>query len=169
MLPVRMFNGLRSFALDDEAEKLSAKISPDRMLLSIKMPPDVMAIGQLLDTVSEFLSGHAGIRQEVRAHIMLAAEELIVNAVMHGGLTADAPAIGVTLRCVDDGVRTKIFYHGPAFDPTAPSDGRPTSLETPGGHGLNLVRNMADTFSYTRRGAWNVVMLSHSSAISSVK
>ena len=142
-------------------DQLTARTSADGMLLSIRMAPVLEIVGPMLDAMSAFLSERPDVQRKLRLRVMLAAEEIVVNAVRHGALAPEGPSIGITVRCKASGINTRVIYQGITFDPTKAVADPARRFEMPGGHGLDLVRKIADTFAYCRHGRWNVVALSH--------
>ncbi len=72
---------------------------------------------------------------------MLAVNELLTNAVRHGGGTGR-----VAVWCADDTVVCEVSDHGGGLG-TVP-EAKP-STDEPGGWGLYLVRELTDTFAIT--------------------
>lgn len=118
--------------------------------------------GALLDALDAYFDG-AGMPQPARAHLLLAADEIVANVTSHayadtetaGWLEIagwyDGPVAHLTLRDA-----------GQAFDPrtvampdtTAGIDARPI-----GGLGILLVRRLMDGFDYARQDGCNCVSL----------
>ena len=124
--------------------------------LTVTLAPDLSVMDVMLDALETFLAGRevdgAGARR-----VMLAAEEIVVNAICHGGVPDHPAAIRLDVRREHNRIVTKIAYQGVAFDPTLPRETRPVSLDRPGGQGLQLVRNAVDDFLYQRDGKRNIV------------
>jgi anti-sigma regulatory factor (Ser/Thr protein kinase) len=127
------------------------------------LPAGASGLSVLLDTLEEELAGR-GVPMATVSSVLIAADEVISNALNHGGASPSvevAGAVGggrVAILITDDGV---------AFDPlaTAAPD---TSLSVEdrdiGGLGIHLVRKMMDQVAYERRGKHNRLQFSKSFA-----
>jgi anti-sigma regulatory factor (Ser/Thr protein kinase) len=97
-------------------------------------------------------------RQSFRAQ--LAAEELLLNAIEHGG--RDPLSASVTLESLPEGLRLTLQDDGAPFNFfDAPERKIDQTIETarPGGWGLELVRRFAQVISCRRVDSRNVVVL----------
>jgi len=121
----------------------------------IEVAPRLEAIPDALARLAAWLSA-AGVTAAPAADLRLVSEELLSNAVRHGG--ARSPML---LHAVREAalVRLELRDDCPAFDPlAAPAPGERPAGE-PGGWGLALVRELMDEASYAREGDRNVVRL----------
>jgi len=95
----------------------------------------------------------------------LCAEEILVNALSHGGRAR--LSIVITLESLQDRLRLTLRDDGAAFDlAEAPARKIDATLEKsrPGGWGVALVRRFADHVQWRREGDRNVVILDFVSA-----
>lgn len=128
-----------------------------------RLPAGGGGLTALLDTLEEELAGR-GVPMAAVGSVLIAADEVISNALSHGGAAASVEVAGkvadgeVTVRITDDGV---------AFDPLAAEAPDTTlSLEDReiGGLGVHLVRKLMDRVAYTRLGKYNCLQFSKSYA-----
>ena len=139
---------------------ITINASEDGAALSLELVPELSVVGPMHDAIHAFLS-RAGADRPLVRRVMLATEELVVNAIVHGRAGRGVTSLAVDLRHRPDRIATRIAYDGAPFDPTAARP-RPSGTGTrPGGLGLKLVHNAADAVSYQRRGGRNIVSLSH--------
>ncbi len=95
----------------------------------------------------------------------LCAEELAVNAIVHGFQGEAGHPITVQLTLSHDRLEGEITDSGPAFDPTAniaPDLAADIETREIGGLGRYLVSTMMDTFCYRRDGEFNRVTFGRS-------
>jgi anti-sigma regulatory factor (Ser/Thr protein kinase) len=93
--------------------------------------------------------------------IMLVLEELVANAIRHGGCTR----VEVELVKEWDELVITIRDDGRPFDPTmvAPVDcARSLAERKVGGLGIHLVHHYTDSFDYRREGQDNIITLTKS-------
>lgn len=104
--------------------------------------------------------GDAGLPFALVHDARLVAEEVLTNAIRHGCDPGAAHAIALEARFEDACLRIEFRDDGAAFDPLAREapvldaeiDERPI-----GGLGVFLVRELAESVSYERAGAFNVL------------
>lgn len=117
-----------------------------------------------IDRLARFIDGYCdgqGIGSELRFKLQLVAEELAMNAIMHGYADRTDGWIGVTLSEVGDLLALVVEDEASAFDPL--SDRRPPPIDLPleerpiGGLGLFLVGEMTKSVTYRRHGDRNVL------------
>ena len=121
----------------------------------------VEALGALLDELQA-----AGERQGWDAgfqmQLALVIEELMVNALQHGGQPPGLAWSEVTVHTTEGGVDVLIADNGKAFDPLS-VDAPDTTLDLDsraiGGLGVHLVRQMTDRQRYEREGQINRIHL----------
>lgn len=95
----------------------------------------------------------------------LALDELLTNIVDYAEAGAEPDAIELSFELEADALKILISDAGTYFDPCASREpaepGPDLALEQRqlGGHGIQLVKQFMDTFSYQRLGARNVVTL----------
>lgn len=84
------------------------------------------------------LSGQLSGRLLEDAELLLS--ELVTNSVTHGRV-GPGDSLGLRLGASPDRVRVEVLDPGPGFDPAARRD-----PQAPGGFGLHLVRELADSW-----------------------
>lgn len=99
-----------------------------------------------------------GVSFERALKLVLALDELLVNALTHGG-GGDAPDIDVTVTIDGPRLELAVSAAGPAFDPWAERDDSDQPEDYLGGRGLILVRGIADEVDYRREGDRNVTIV----------
>jgi len=123
-------------------------------------------LSALLDTLEEDLAGR-GVPPATIASVMIAADEVLSNAVNHGG---EAVSVEIAVQVTGDHVALRVTDDGAAFDPLAAEAPDTTlSLEdrTVGGLGVHLVRKLMDHVGYERCGKHNRLQFSKSFASTS--
>lgn len=127
------------------------------------LPAGASGLSVLLDTLEEELAAR-GVPPATVSAVMIAADEVISNALSHGGAS---PAVDVAGSVAAGRVAIEITDDGVAFDPLAAA-GPDTSLAVEdravGGLGIHLVRKMMDQVAYERRGKHNRLRFSKSFA-----
>lgn len=102
--------------------------------------------------------GRFGWEQSDIFGVHLAAEEAIVNAILHGNQLDRSKMVRVTCEVSPRQVRLQVTDEGPGFTPeTVPDCTREDRLDMPGGRGLLLMRSFMTTIEYNDRG--NSVLL----------
>ncbi len=96
--------------------------------------------------------------------LQMSLEEALVNVISHGLKTAvdGGGVIALTYHRSPGLIQVTVADQGVAFDPTAGAvSALPVSIETAaiGGHGIRLMRQMLDEFSYQRVGGQNRLTL----------
>lgn len=110
--------------------------------------------------LDELLSklGSFGWEQSDIFGVHLAAEEAIVNAILHGNQLDPEKKVLVACEVSPRHVRIRVTDEGPGFKPdTVPDCTREDRLDMPGGRGLLLMRSFMTTIEYNDRG--NSVLL----------
>ena len=122
---------------------------------------------EVLGAIAEALDGLAeqkGLGQDTVFRANLAVEELVLNAMVHGGASSAAPPrMDVAMALGPDGLTIEVGDNGPAFNPLedappAPDIGPGQELSI-GGLGIHLVKNMVDRMSYRRVEGWNRITM----------
>ena len=102
--------------------------------------------------------GRFGWEQSDIFGVHLAAEEAIVNAILHGNQLDPEKSVRVACKVSPRHVRIRVTDEGPGFKPeTVPDCTREDRLDMPGGRGLLLMRSFMTTIEYNDRG--NSVLL----------
>jgi len=117
----------------------------------------------LLDAVEEALADR-GVPMAIASSILIAADEVVSNALNYGGETAEVEVAG---RVADGQVTLRVRDDGAAFDPLAAAAPDTTlSIEDRdiGGLGIHLVRKLMDSVHYERAGKHNCLQFSKSYA-----
>lgn len=108
------------------------------------------SLGELYEFTEEILEAN-NIAEGVRFPVHLAMEELFVNMVTYNpGVTSDID-VRVDVRSPDRVTVTLVDEGGAEFDVTTARDvdiSAPLEQRTPGGLGLHLIQNLADSLEY---------------------
>jgi anti-sigma regulatory factor (Ser/Thr protein kinase) len=116
----------------------------------------------LLAAVEQFGLARA-LNQTLRYRLGVIVDELVMNAIMHGGCTGENQTLSVSIFDQPSELFIEIIDTGLPFDPTAhtlsrcPEEGAQIPI---GGVGLCLVRRLADSMKYTRNQDNNNLRLS---------
>lgn len=106
----------------------------------------------VLSAAETYLASH-DVPPAALAALMVALDEIVSNALDHGGAAGRIPRITVSFNVGAGQVDGEVTDDGPAFDPltAAPPD---TALSVEdraiGGLGIHLVRSLMDEVSYRR-------------------
>ncbi len=118
-----------------------------------------------LPRLEGFLDGFCrlgGVPEEICYQLQVAIEELVVNAIKHGGCDPKADAIRLSIQRVGDEVSAVLSDNGAGFNPLDASapDLTNSLLDRPvGGLGIHLVRHLIPSIRYERRGSRNYLYL----------
>jgi serine/threonine-protein kinase RsbW len=124
---------------------------------SLTLPSERGASRLVTDELLSQLGIHGWPPDDVFA-IHLAAEEAIVNAVVHGNRLDPEKTVHVECHVSAELVRLKITDQGEGFDPEAvPDCTLEDRLEAPGGRGVMLMRSFMTRIEYNAKG--NSVLL----------
>ena len=119
------------------------------------------ATGEVNDAFARFAEEHA-LPATVRRSVNVALDELLANALSHGGTGRDPCAVTVEVELNKERVTVTLTDNGMPFDPFA-RDAPDTTLSVEereiGGLGIHLVGRLMDQVSYQRREGHNVVVL----------
>lgn len=121
----------------------------------------VAALGALLDGL-EATGEREAWESGFQMQLALVIEELMVNALQHGGQAPGQAWSEVTVHAAEGGVDVLIADNGQAFDPLsvdAPDTGLDLDSRAIGGLGIHLVRQMTDRQRYEREGQINRIHL----------
>jgi anti-sigma regulatory factor (Ser/Thr protein kinase) len=88
-----------------------------------------------------------GVDDATRRTLELIVSELVTNSVVHGD-TAPEGELALRINSDTDGVRGEVCGPGPTFE----WEQHEPNLTTPGGLGLMLVDNLAESWGITRNG-----------------
>jgi len=118
----------------------------------VELPSERGASRLILDELLQQLGAHGWDESEVFS-IHLAAEEAIVNAIVHGNKLD--PAKHVVVECVvsPDFMSIEITDEGAGFDPAkVPDCTQDDRLEVPSGRGVMLMRTFMTRIEYNAKG-----------------
>ncbi len=126
--------------------------------LSLTLPPTTDSVTALLEALEAFTDEHE-LPIKAASRLMLLAEELAANVVMHG---TGATFFQADLALEGEVLRFSLTDDGPAFDPLgAAKADTEAALEDRevGGLGVHLVRQLASSAAYSRQGDKNHLAL----------
>ena len=106
------------------------------------------------------MAAEAGFPEETVLDLRLALEEVLTNAVRHGGIRDPEDRISVRLSCDEEGIEVEVRDPGAPFDPLehpSPALERPLEERDPGGLGILLFRRVAREAQYRRESGENVL------------
>ncbi|MEI6504244.1 MAG: ATP-binding protein [Planctomycetota bacterium] len=124
----------------------------DAWRLSIDLPSERGASRRVTDDLLEHLGIHGWPPSDIFA-IHLAAEEAIVNAIVHGNRLDPAKKVHVECVVSPEVTRIAITDEGAGFDPASvPDCTSDERLEAPGGRGVMLMRSFMSRIEYNAKG-----------------
>jgi len=112
---------------------------------------------EVLEALEAFLESR-GVPPSVLAPVMIAADEIISNALDHGGKGGVPPRVDVTARVANARVTMQVDDDGTAFNPlesAAPDTELAVEDRAVGGLGVLLVRKLMDEVVYERHEGRN--------------
>ena len=119
---------------------------------SLDLPSERGASRLFIDGLLEQLGVHGWSGTDIFS-IHLAAEEAIVNAIVHGNRLDPAKRVHVECRVSPAAVWMRITDEGAGFDPGAvPDCTLEERLEVPSGRGVMLMRSFMTRIEYNARG-----------------
>lgn len=126
----------------------------------IEIRSDLEELPRLVEFIDGFVEEHT-LPPKLGMQLNLALEELVTNVIQHG--YAGAPG-AIQLRLERDGetVQAVLIDRAPAYDPFStaePNLDAPIEERSIGGLGVHLVREMAESVDYVRRGEENRVTI----------
>ncbi len=135
--------------------------SEERVLTLDSDIAELERLGQFLDEFCRL----EGLSREICNQLQVALEELVINAIKHGGCEPKEGAIQLSIR--KDGTEVSIVLSdsGVGFNPlnVPEPDLTKSLLDRPvGGLGIHLVRNLIPSIRYERRGDRNYLYLTKS-------
>ena len=118
----------------------------------LELPSERGASRLITEDLLEQLGVHGWSPSDIFA-IHLAAEEAIVNAIVHGNKLDPAKIVRVACIVSPTLARIEVTDEGAGFDPGAVPDCRlDERLDAPGGRGVMLMRNFMTRIEYNARG-----------------
>lgn len=118
-----------------------------------------------LERLQEFIDAfcdRAALPEQIRYHLSLVLEELVVNTVKHGRCDPRDNAIHINLRVREGRVQIAFCDSGIAFNPLdapPPNLGEDVECRPIGGLGIHLVRCLMPETRYERRDGRNYLFL----------
>jgi serine/threonine-protein kinase RsbW len=129
-------------------------------MLKLVVDAELSSLTTMADAIEGYAADHV-VPQDKTIELILALDEVVTNAISHGGLTP-SDTIAVTIDLRDDAISATVEDHGSAFDPLndAPPLATGSLEERPlGGLGLHIVRTIAKELSYQRIDGRNVLVM----------
>lgn len=120
--------------------------------LTIPSDPDLTAE---VDRRIEDLTARIGYDRGTRGDIMIAVNEAIKNAILHGNKCDESKQVVITCNCSSAVFRIHICDFGGGFDPESLPDPRnPDNLLKENGRGILMIRSLMDEveFDVTENG-----------------
>ncbi|MHC2991326.1 serine/threonine protein kinase [Pontibacter sp. HJ8] len=107
---------------------------------------------------------------DVYGNIMVAVTESVNNAIRHGNKFDKEKIVYLTLQVENNQLLFEVEDEGPGFDyDSLPDPTAPENLESPGGRGIFLMRNLCDEVNFLDNGkkvqlVFNIASLENGSA-----
>ncbi|MCO4764380.1 MAG: ATP-binding protein [Myxococcales bacterium] len=133
----------------------------DQPAVSLSVPASVEAIAKVNAQLAQFASEFA-IPARVLHRLYLVVDELVTNAVTHGGCDVTSEPIAIRCWRDQDHLWLRIEDSGPAFDPFAravPDTSLGLEERNVGGLGIHLIQQLTDDARYERVDGRNQVTL----------
>jgi serine/threonine-protein kinase RsbW len=125
--------------------------------ISVDLPSERGASRRVTDELLEQLGHHGWSPSDIFA-IHLAAEEAIVNAIVHGNRLDPRRTVHVECVVSPETARIEVTDEGEGFDPGAvPDCTQDDRLDCPSGRGVMLMRSFMTRIEYNAKG--NAVLL----------
>jgi serine/threonine-protein kinase RsbW len=129
----------------------------------VQMPARRAALNVLLERYEAF-ARRQRLPTFLRRDLHLVLDEVVSN-VVHSNVKARATRLGLELVLDRGTVTLEVIDNGKAFDPTMVQPPRGSILDRPvGGLGIQLVRGLMDTVSYTRQHGSNHLVMTRRTA-----
>jgi serine/threonine-protein kinase RsbW len=124
----------------------------DAWRLVVNLPSERGSNRQVTDQLLEQLGVHGWPPADIFA-IHLAAEEAIVNAIVHGNKLDPTKKVHVACEVSNTAVRISISDEGAGFDPASVPDCTVEErLEAPSGRGVMLMKSFMTRIEYNAKG-----------------
>ncbi|NBW96051.1 MAG: ATP-binding protein [Planctomycetia bacterium] len=118
----------------------------------VELPSERGASRLVMDELLEQLGLHGWSPTDIFG-IHLAAEEAIVNAIVHGNKLDPAKTVHVSCQVSPELARIEVTDAGPGFDPASiPDCTLEERLEVPSGRGVMLMRSFMTRIEYNAKG-----------------
>jgi serine/threonine-protein kinase RsbW len=119
---------------------------------TVKLPSERGSSRQVTDELLEQLGQHGWPPDDIFA-IHLAAEEALVNAVVHGNRLDPKKTVHVECEVSPEFFRLEVTDEGAGFDPASvPDCTLEERLEAPSGRGVMLMRSFMTRIAYNAKG-----------------
>ena len=120
--------------------------SGETLELCIPSNPDLTAE---VDRRIEDLTVRTGYDQGMRGDIMIAVNEAVKNAILHGNRCDESKQVVITCMCRSDEFRIHICDCGGGFDPdTLPDPRNPDNLLKENGRGILMIKALMDEVKF---------------------
>ena len=122
-------------------------------VLELVLTGDSTAVPAVRDRIMDFLE-HQGVGDELAIDILVALQEALVNAVLHGAKNDPSQVIHCWVAVDAEAVTIVINDPGEGFETTAVTDASDDGINlTNHGRGIFLMRGLMDDVSYARGGS----------------
>ena len=136
----------------DPFAKTAKPADPSEWRREIELPSERGASRLITEDLLEQLGCHGWSPSDIFA-IHLAAEEAIVNAIVHGNKLDPSKVVRVACVVSPTLARIEVTDEGPGFDPGSVPDCRlEDRLDAPNGRGVMLMRTFMTRIEYSGRG-----------------
>jgi serine/threonine-protein kinase RsbW len=137
---------------DPPESRVRAGAEPREWRRDVELPSERGASRLIMEELLEQLGQHGWSPSDIFA-IHLAAEEAIVNAILHGNKFDAAKHVRVSCLVSQEVARIEVTDEGSGFDPAAVPDCRlEERLDAPNGRGVMLMRTFMTRIEYNDRG-----------------
>jgi serine/threonine-protein kinase RsbW len=120
---------------------------------NLTLPSDPDNVSQVEPFVHD-LAQRYNLSPDLHGNILVSLTEAVTNAMMHGNRGDCSKHVSISMRRQKGSLAIQVSDEGPGFDPGCVPD--PTCaelLETCGGRGLFLMRNLSDGCRFIRNGS----------------
>jgi serine/threonine-protein kinase RsbW len=129
----------------------------------VQMPARQASLNVLLERFEAF-ARRQRVATGLRRDLHLVLDEVVSN-IVHSNMKSRATRLGLELVLDQGSVTLEVIDNGKAFDPARVQPPRGSILDRPvGGLGIQLVRGMMDTVSYTRQHGSNHLVMTRTAA-----
>ena len=129
-------------SVPEEAD--SIPVSAPKTRLSFTLPSTMESV-DAVEATAEKLTAEAGLDEDERFHVAMAAREAAVNAVLHGNEYDPAKRISASFENTGAALVITIADQGKGLDPeTLPDPRAPENLLRGTGRGIFLIRSFMD-------------------------
>ena len=120
--------------------------------LDVDLPSERGASHKVLEPLFDQLGVHGWAPGDIFG-VHLAAEEAIVNAILHGNRLDPTKQVHVSVKVSTEVIRIEIIDEGSGFDPSVvPDCTEDDRLEVPSGRGLMLIRSFMTRVEHNETG-----------------